>query len=599
MATVGNLEVYLGIDKQSFDDGIRDAAARLDEMDGAVAKAGRSIQAFGSKLQGIGKGLAVGVTAPLAAAGTAALAFATRFADAAGQTADVANRIGVATDALQELRFAAEATGADAATVDTSLRRLARRMGDAAAGTGSLKKVFDQYGIAVRDADGNMRSTEAVFRDLSDAIAGAESQQERLRIAFAAFDVEGAKLVPLMQEGGAGLDSYAEKARALGVVLDAQTIAAGERFGDEMLELQKALTGAGTAIGAALLPAINELIPVFREHAIPAIQGMAEGVATAIRWFSELPAPVQEAAGIIATALGAAGPAVLAIGTFAKVLGGLVVAAGPIGLFIAAATTAFVVWQTWGDDIKALVSGVAEWLGTTFTALSEAVVGIWTGMGEMIYEAIAAPFTRIREMVSGIGSFFVETWQGVSDVLVGNSIIPDMMTMMEEQFGRLHGMAETNRAVAGDVARAWSDSAADQRDAIQRGTTEALGLLGQFFEGSKAIGIAQAIANTWIGVSETLARYPWPIAGVLAAAHAAAGLANVASLRSVGKTSKGGGGAASGGSRTAGSTATAATVQRQVVTLEGISPASFYSGEQIVALINDAQRRGARIEIAR
>lgn len=52
------------------------------------------------------------------------------------------------------------------------------------------------------------------------------------------------------------------------------------------------------------------------------------------------------------------------------------------------------------------------------------------------------------------------------------------------------------------------------------------------FEINKAAGIANAIINTYEGVSETLSKYPQPLAGILAATHLAAGLATVDAIRS-------------------------------------------------------------------
>lgn len=51
------------------------------------------------------------------------------------------------------------------------------------------------------------------------------------------------------------------------------------------------------------------------------------------------------------------------------------------------------------------------------------------------------------------------------------------------------------------------------------------------FEINKAAGIANAIINTYEGVSETLSKYPQPLAGILAATHLAAGLATVSAIR--------------------------------------------------------------------
>ncbi len=52
------------------------------------------------------------------------------------------------------------------------------------------------------------------------------------------------------------------------------------------------------------------------------------------------------------------------------------------------------------------------------------------------------------------------------------------------------------------------------------------------FKLNKASGIANAIINTFVGVSHSLGAYPMPIAAVMAALHLAVGLATVASIKS-------------------------------------------------------------------
>lgn len=52
------------------------------------------------------------------------------------------------------------------------------------------------------------------------------------------------------------------------------------------------------------------------------------------------------------------------------------------------------------------------------------------------------------------------------------------------------------------------------------------------FQINKVAGIANAIINTATGVSKTLGTYPWPLAGIMAAIHLAAGLAQVEAISS-------------------------------------------------------------------
>ena len=110
------------------------------------------------------------------------------YGDQIGKTAD---KVGLSTDALQELNFAAEQSGVSARTANMAWQRFARRAGEAAQGTGELVKVFEELGISTRDAEGSLKSTEELLYEYADAVANAETQQDKLRLAFKAFDSEG------------------------------------------------------------------------------------------------------------------------------------------------------------------------------------------------------------------------------------------------------------------------------------------------------------------------------------------------------------------------------------------------------------------------
>ena len=74
-------------------------------------------------------------------------------ADAIGKTAD---KIGVGVEALQELRFAAKASGVAQQTLDMALQRFTRRAAEAAQATSEAKDALAQVGIALRDQSGNL-----------------------------------------------------------------------------------------------------------------------------------------------------------------------------------------------------------------------------------------------------------------------------------------------------------------------------------------------------------------------------------------------------------------------------------------------------------
>ena len=198
--------------------------------------------------------------AAFATATGAAFAFATKkaleYADTIGKTAD---RVGVTTDQLQELRFAAQQVGVESRQLDIALQRFVRRTAEAAQGSGELVKVLDKYNIEVKDANGQTRDSVDVLKDLADATRGAESGAEQLRIAFKAFDSEGAALVNLLRQGSEGIERFQQQARDLGLVMDENLIRKAEQANDELNILAQSLKTQVAGALASISPAIIKL----------------------------------------------------------------------------------------------------------------------------------------------------------------------------------------------------------------------------------------------------------------------------------------------------------------------------------------------------
>ena len=172
-----------------------------------------------------------------AAVGATAVAYAglTRQAiTAADHLAKTADKIGLTVEGLQELRFAADRAGVSQRALDMGIQRFARRLGEAQQGTGVLAKDLQALGIALRGSDGSLRSTEAVLDDYADAIKRAQTPQEQLRLAFKAFDSEGAALVNMLKDGSAGLEEMRRNANDLGLVMAESTARKAEQLSDQL-----------------------------------------------------------------------------------------------------------------------------------------------------------------------------------------------------------------------------------------------------------------------------------------------------------------------------------------------------------------------------
>lgn len=224
-----------------------------------------------------------------AAAGIGAAAVATRQFMSAVRDGDqlqkFADRVGVSSAALQELRFAAERSGVEAGTLDRALQGLTRRAAEAAKGQGELLGVAKEYGLTLTDSAGRVRSTVDLLGDLSDVIRQTGDESEELRIVTKAFGEEAGGMVNLLRQGREGMDGLRERARELGLVLNEDLLRGAERTAD-------ALDTFGSVIRLNVNRALLELAP----YAAAAAEKVTDLFA-AMRRFSELKRQGLELAG--------------------------------------------------------------------------------------------------------------------------------------------------------------------------------------------------------------------------------------------------------------------------------------------------------------
>jgi len=248
----------LGIKIEAND--IRAAVRELDRLDKKSEKAERSTGKLSKAMSGLRGKMAALVTVAGAVGYARLTKDAIEYADAIAKTSD---KLGVSTDALQEYRYAAERSGVAQNALDMGLQRFSRRLGEADKGMGELKGSLDELGISTRDSQGNIRTAEDVLKDYANAIQAAEGDQEKLRLAFKAFDSEGAAMVNMLRDGASGLQELRDQAQDAGVIMDEQLIRKAEIINDKWDTLVQ-------TIGVKLKNALISVADVFVDTATSA-----------------------------------------------------------------------------------------------------------------------------------------------------------------------------------------------------------------------------------------------------------------------------------------------------------------------------------------
>lgn len=191
-----------------------------------------------------------------------------QFAAEADKIAKTSSKLGVATNALQELRYAGELTGVAAATMDMAMQRFVRRTAQAAKGQGEAVKALHEMGVRLRDDRGKLRHYEALLGDVADAMAKVKNGGDRARLAMALFDTEGVGLVNTLKGGRSALEQMRAELRRVGGVIEQDTLVAAEAMNDEMLRLNTTLYGLKARVLAPLLPVVRGMSEMLRSAVV-------------------------------------------------------------------------------------------------------------------------------------------------------------------------------------------------------------------------------------------------------------------------------------------------------------------------------------------
>lgn len=212
-------------------------------------------------------------------AGVAGLTAMARGAiDAADAILDMSERIGISTDALQEMMFVASQSGLSVEQLETGLRKLNEVIASGAAG--EKNNILKQLGIAAKDAAGNVRPLTDVVLDVADAFQRVGPQSAAgIKILTEAFGSRaGTAFAGALKDGAAGVRQLIDDAHRLGLVLE-NDLLRGASNANDALDRMKMIVGTNlTRVLLQLAPSIEKVAQAFADAA-PHIRDFADGVS--------------------------------------------------------------------------------------------------------------------------------------------------------------------------------------------------------------------------------------------------------------------------------------------------------------------------------
>ena len=360
----GSIVIDLLMKTGSFETDTKRAEKRLQAMRKEAVVAGKAI---GAAFLGFA---------------TASVALVKSSINAFDATAKLAQGIGTTTESLSALSYAAELSGISQEELGSSLAKLAKNTSEAASGTAQQADAFAAIGLAAKNADGSLKNTDVLLGEIADKFAGYADGAAKTALAQEFFGKSGAKLIPLLNAGSAGISELTAEAESLGLVIGGDAAKAAEQFNDNLTRVSQVVTGLGNRVAQQLLPTLSKLSGELFASAKNSglLDQAARAAATGVRFLLS--------AGVVVGA---------AFKTLGEALGG--VAGALVALFSGRFADAFNIAKNVTTDFVGNIRGAA---GTVASIWDETASSIESTAGSTSGK-IAAPIVQAVGKVKGAG----------------------------------------------------------------------------------------------------------------------------------------------------------------------------------------------------
>lgn len=378
------------------------------EAQKSLSRTDKRTKTLGDRLRG---GIKTAAKWGVALVGAATAVGAGMFAlvNKATQTADAiakgAEKLGVSTDAYQELEYWASQNGISHEQMEKAVGRFNQRLGQAVNGNEKYASALKALGVNLDEVRDGTLSTEDAYAQSIQTLSEMENEQDKVNLATELFGTRMARdLLPALNDGSLSIEEAKEKAQELGLVLSEDQLKASEQFQDSWDDIKRSLGTAATQIGLDLMPMFQsimdwviEKLPVIRET------------------FSNVFGFIQDATGWVVDGI-------------QKIID-------------------FV--QTWTTDNQSKLSGLWEVYQEYLLLIKDYVLFIFETIKTIIQEVLEAVVPFIQEKLTQIMQFWDENGQQIMEAVLNvfnfikatiEFVMPAIKFIIEQVWGIIKGI---------------------------------------------------------------------------------------------------------------------------------------------------------------
>lgn len=425
-----------------------------------------------------------------AAVGGSILAVGKSTADYAGDMYDMARGAGIGVEAFQKLAYAGRMSGVETEKLSASLVKFDRMVAEATGGNKTYMQTFEDLGIKIKDSAGNLRQPNEIFEDVADIFHNTEDGIGKTALAVELFGKSGADLIPMLNDGKAGLKAFYAEAERLGLALSNEMIAKGDAFSDQLENIGEQVKGVKLQLGAALIPALSA-----------ATEKISKVIDKITKWVQENP----ELAATI-------GNIAMTTGKWIAILGTAAIAIGSVAFIILQFRKAF---RAMSDAVTIGIS-IFKNIKNTFLVVDKAMKGytktqkLATVATKLFNKALKAnPFLTIISLIIALGAVVysvIKNWDKIAawfkklwDAIVGIfkaawEAIKKVWSTVTGWFSNLWGGI---KAGAGKAWEGIKNTINKAREGVQKAWGSVKGWFSNLWGNVKS-----GISNAWGGIKD-------------------------------------------------------------------------------------------------
>lgn len=191
----------------------------------------------------------------------------------------LSQKSGVSVENLSTLAPVAKNANLELNELAGGLKFLNKSINDSQVATSESAQAFRALGVSATNSNGTLKDTFSLLLESADAFAAHADGAGKTALAMQIFGRAGANLIPLLNQGSAGIKDQQQVIRDLGGEMSGKFASDADAFNDQLGLLRVVVTGAAKDIATSMLPALNELaaaairnkdiiVPVFKAMAI-------------------------------------------------------------------------------------------------------------------------------------------------------------------------------------------------------------------------------------------------------------------------------------------------------------------------------------------